>query len=194
MSKLSKNDLMSLEAYSEVRLEFRRRVMEHKKARRIPIGPSVMLHFEDRLIMQYQIQEMLRVEKIFEPEGIQEELDTYNALIPDGANFKATMMIEYSDPVLRAVELTKLIGIDARTYVKVGEGERVYAISDEDLERDNGVKTSSVHFMRFELSDGMVEKAVAGAAIEIGVDHENYSHSLMVNKESRKSLVGDLNA
>ncbi|MGV6859587.1 MAG: DUF3501 family protein [bacterium] len=194
MAKLTREDLMSLEEYANVRADFRSKVMEHKKPRRIMVGPHVTIHFENRLIMQYQIQEMLRIERIFEAEGIQEELDTYNPMIPDGTNLKATMMIEFPDPEVRAEELRKLIGIDRKTYVKVGDHEKVFAISNEDLERENEEKTSSVHFLRFELSPDVIKDAIAGAPLEVGIDHENYQHSVVLNDASRQSLVGDLNA
>lgn len=192
MSKLDRTDLMSLETYSEVRGEFRQQVMTHKKARRVAVGPHVTLHFEDRLVMQYQIQEMLRIEKIFDAAGIQEELDTYNPLIPDGTNFKATMMIEFPDPDVRAVELSKMVGIELKTYVQIGGLDRVFAIADEDMERDTEEKTSSVHFLRFELTDEMVDAAVTGEAVTVGIDHLAYGYSTTLNDDARNSLVGDL--
>ena len=192
MAQLAREDLMSLEDYAQRRDEMRKQVMEAKKARRIQVGPHVMLHFENQFIMQYQIQEMLRAEKIFEAEGIQEELDAYNPLIPDGSNWKATMMIEFPDPDIRAVELSRLIGIDEKTWVQVGDLEKVYAISNEDLERSTEEKTSSVHFMRFELTPEMVSAAKSGAAIQVGVDHENYQHQVELSTASRESLLADL--
>ncbi|HID81857.1 MAG TPA: DUF3501 family protein [Chromatiales bacterium] len=195
MTQLAREDLMSLEEYAQRRDEMRKQVMEEKKARRILVGPHVMLHFENRLIMHYQIQEMLRAEKIFEADGIQEELDAYNPLIPDGSNWKATMMIEFPDPEIRAVELTKLIGIEEKTWVQVDGFEKVYAICNEDLiERTTEEKTSSVHFMRFELTDEMVSAAKSGAAIRVGIDHENYQHQVEINGASRESLLADLAA
>ena len=192
MSRLTREDLMSLEEYSEKRPEFRQQVMALKKIRVIPVGPDVTMHFENRALVQYQIQEMLRVEKIFDAAGIEEELGAYNPMIPDGQNWKATQMIEFADPEQRKVELARLIGIDRKTWVQVGEHDKVYAISDEDLERENEEKTSSVHFMRFELSDEMVADAKSGAVIRVGIDHENYHHSLALPEASRESFVEDL--
>ncbi len=175
MAKLTRDDLFTLEEYAEKRVEFRSRVMQHKKHRKVHLGEHATLYFEDRLTMQYQIQEMLRIEKIFEKDGIQEELDTYNPLVPDGRNLKATFMVEYDDVEERKDALAKLIGVEDRVWVQVKGFDRAYAIADEDLERDNAEKTSSVHFMRFELSDEMVQAAKAGHDMLIGVDHENYS-------------------
>jgi hypothetical protein len=187
-----RDDLMSLEAYAQQRDDFRRQAMVLKKLRRVQVGPHVMMHFENRLIMQYQIQEMLRIEKIFEAAGIQDELDAYNPLIPDGNNWKATQMIEFEDPQVRAKELTRLVGIDAKTWVQVGEHEKVYAISDEDMERETEEKTSSVHFMRFELSLTMCDDARSGAVIHVGISHKNYTHEVELTLETRESLVEDL--
>jgi len=193
MTQLAREDLMSLEDYAQHRDEMRKQVMEEKKARRILVGPHVMLHFENKLIMQYQIQEMLRAEKIFEADGIQEELEAYNPLIPDGSNWKVTMMIEFPDPEIRAVELTKLIGIEEKTWVQVDGFEKVYAICNEDLvERSTEEKTSSVHFMRFELTNEMVSAAKSGTAFHVGIDHENYRHQIELNGASRESLLADL--
>lgn len=192
MAHLSRNDLMSLEEYSNKRIDIRSNVMALKKKRIIPIGPSIMMHFENLEIMQYQVQEMLRVEKVFDADGIQEELDAYNPLIPDGSNWKATQMIEFSDPEVRAVELKKLIGIDGNTYVQVAEHAKVYAISDEDMERENEEKTSSVHFMRFELTAEMVADAKNSAAIKVGSDHSYYTFEHEMDEEQRTSLVADL--
>ncbi len=192
MNPLTRSDLMSLEAYSEQRDEFRNKVIQHKKNRTIPLGPSMMMYFEDRLTMQYQVQEMLRIEKIFDAAGIQEELDAYNPLIPDGGNWKATQMIEFADPEVRAVELTKLVGIEKQTWVQVGDSDKVFAIADEDLERENDEKTSSVHFMRFELTPEMVAAAKSGAPIKLGVSHPNYSHEVVLTEPQRESLVADL--
>ncbi len=190
--QLTRQDLLSLEAYSEQRDGFRRKAMEEKKIRVIPVGPDVTMHFENRFLVQYQIQEMLRIEKIFDAEGIEDELATYNPMVPEGSNWKVTQMIEYVDPEVRAVELARLIGIDRKTWVQVGEHDRVYAISDEDLERETEEKTSSVHFMRFELSEAMVADAKAGAPIQVGIDHENYLHQVTVDARARESLVADL--
>lgn len=193
MDKLTRDDLYSLEKYAEVRPQFRADVMKHKRERVVPVGPNVTLHFEDRLTMQYQIQEMLRVERIYEAEGIQDELDAYNPLIPDGSNFKATMMVEFDDVEERKLELARLIGIEDRTWVQVSGFDRVYAIADEDMERDTDEKTSSVHFMRFELTPDMVAAARSGAAISVGVDHENYRHQLEPLPQAvRDSLAEDL--
>ncbi|WP_018137814.1 MULTISPECIES: DUF3501 family protein [unclassified Thioalkalivibrio] len=195
VDKLSRNDLYSLEKYHEVRPQFRNEVMQHKRNRVVQVGPAVTLHFEDRKTMQYQIQEMLRVEKIFDAEGIQDELDAYNPLIPDGSNWKATMMVEYPDVDERKVQLSKLIGIERKTYVQVEGHDKVYPIANEDLDRETDDKTSSVHFLRFELTPEMVSAAKSGAAIAIGVEHENYSHRLdAVAEGARESLASDLDA
>lgn len=192
MAHLSRKDLMTLEGYAEARPEYRQQVMEHKKDRRILIGPSVMMHFEDRLTIQYQIQEMLRVERIFDAPGINEELESYNPMLPDGSNWKATMMIEFPDAEERAVHLAKMIGIERMTWVQVGELEQVTAISDEDLERENDVKTSSVHFMRFELTPEMKAAAQAGAQIQMGIDLPYYLQKMTLTEAQRSSLVNDL--
>lgn len=176
MNKLSRDDLMSLEKYAEARPEFRRQVMAHKKNRQVGLGPNARLYFEDRLTMQYQVQEMLRIEKIFEADGINEELEAYNPLIPDGTNWKATFMMEYDDPAERKVQLAKLIGIEKSVWIRVGDHDKVNPIANEDLERETEDKTSSVHFLRFELTAPMVEAAKKGAAISMGVDHPNYTH------------------
>lgn len=193
MEKLSRNDLMGLEQYAAERPAFRARVMEHKKPRHISIGPNATLYFEDRLTMQYQIQEMLRAERIFEAEGIQEELDAYNPLIPDGSNWKATFMVEFPDVEERQQALARLIGVEKAIWVRVGGLEKVHPVADEDLERETEEKTSSVHFLRFELSPEMVAAAKGGAPISMGIDHENYTHSVdPVGEASRASLVADL--
>lgn len=195
VDKLSRDDLYSLEKYHEVRPQFRNEVMQHKRNRVVQVGPAVTLHFEDRKTMQYQIQEMLRVEKIFDAEGIQDELDAYNPLIPDGSNWKATMMVEYPDVDERKVQLSKLIGIERKTYVQVEGHDKVYPIANEDLDRETDDKTSSVHFLRFELTPEMVSAAKSGAAIAMGVEHENYSHRLdAVSEGARESLASDLDA
>ena len=195
MTHLSREDLYSLEEYSQIRPEFRAKVMEHKKNRRLPIGENATLYFEDSLTMKYQIQEMLRIEKIFESEGITEELDAYNPLIPDGHNWKATFMMEYPDIGERKAALAQLIGIEDKTWVRVGDFDKVYAIADEDLERDSEEKTSSVHFMRFELSNEMIAAAKSGAAISAGIDHPNYHLSVdPVPDNIRASLVDDLDS
>lgn len=193
MDKLTRDDLYSLEKYAEVRPQFRAEVMKHKRDRIVPVGPNVTLHFEDRLTMQYQIQEMLRAERIYESEGIMEELEAYNPLIPDGSNFKATMMVEFDDVEERKVALAKLIGIEDKTWVQVSGFDKVYAIADEDMERDTEEKTSSVHFMRFELTPDMVKAAKSGAAISVGVDHDNYAHQVEPLPQGiRDSLARDL--
>ncbi len=195
MSKLSREDLFSLEKYSEVRPGFRAEVMQHKRNRVLPVGPNVTLHFEDRKTMQYQIQEMLRAEKIFDAAGIQEELDAYNPLIPDGSNWKATMMVEFPEIDERKVALGQLIGIEKRTYVQVEGHDRVYAIADEDLERDTEEKTSAVHFLRFELTGDMAAAVKGGAAVAVGVDHDHYTHRVdPVPQPTRDSLAEDLAA
>ncbi len=191
--KLTRDDLYSLEEYAEIRPQMRTKVMAHKKSRNLPIGPNVTLYFEDPLTIQYQIQEMLRAEKIFDAEGIQEELDAYNPLIPDGKNWKGTMMIEYVDVAERTAALQQLIGIDRKTWVQVEGFDKVFAVSNEDLERETEDKTSAVHFMRFELDDAMVDSVKQGAAISVGIDHENYQHSVSpVAEHYQQSLRNDL--
>ena len=174
MAQISRDSLLTLEAYSRQRKEFRARVIAHKKNRTLHLGAHITLIFEDELTMRYQIQEMLRIEKTFEEAGIQDELDAYNPLIPDGSNLKATMMIEYNDPDVRKRELARLKGVEDRVYVQVDGHGRSYAIADEDLERENDAKTSSVHFLRFEFTPEMIASLKAGAAVAVGVDHANY--------------------
>jgi hypothetical protein len=193
MKKLAPADLLSLERYSRERGDFRARVMTHKKNRQVSVGPNTMWLFEDRLTVQYQVQEMLRTERIFEAEGIAEELAAYNPLIPDGANWKATFLIEFTDPEIRRVQLEKLKGIEDRCWVQVAGCERLFAIADEDLERENDLKTSAVHFLRFELAPAMIAKLKGGAALSIGVDHPNYQHRLEpAGDHVRAALVADL--
>jgi len=193
MNKLSRETLYSLEEYAQLRKDFRARVMEHKKNRQLPIGPNATLYFEDALTMQYQVQEMLRIERIFEAEGIQEELDAYNPLIPDGSNWKATFMMEYPDPEERRERLAGLIGVEDKVWVQVADFSRVYAIADEDLEREDADKTSSVHFLRFELSPEMAQAVRGGAAISAGIEHPNYTYSVdPVAAHLRDSLAADL--
>ena len=193
MTKLSRADLYSLEDYSEIRDEFRARVMEHKKNRRLDIGDNLVLLFEDRLVMHYQIQEMLKAEKIFDADGIQEELDAYNPLIPDGTNWKATMMIQYADVAERQQMLAKLVGIENRVWLRVGNHDKVYPIADEDLERATDDKTSAVHFLRFELIPAMIADIHKGSIISAGVDHENYKVTLdAIPDNVAKSLAEDL--
>lgn len=193
MQKLKREDLWSLEDYHRERPGFRRKVMAHKRDRIVPLGPNATLHFEDRLTMHYQVQEMLRAERIYEPEAIQEELDAYNPLIPDGTNWKATFMVEYDDPEVRREMLSRLVGIEDKAWVRVGDLPKVYAIADEDLERDQPGKTSSVHFLRFELTPEMIAAAKAGAPIAVGVEHPLYTHAVdPVPENVRASLVRDL--
>jgi Protein of unknown function (DUF3501) len=193
MSKLQPADLMSLERYSRERIQFRSRVIAHKQNRQLSVGPNTMWLFEDRLTVQYQVQEMLRTERIFEAEGIAEELEAYNPLIPDGRNFKVTLLIEFPDPEIRKVQLEKLRGVEDRCYVQVAGCERLYAIADEDLERENEVKTSAVHFLRFELDDDMAAKLKGGAALAVGVDHPAYRHEISpVAAPVRAALLADL--
>jgi hypothetical protein len=174
MAAISRDSLLSLEAYAKSRKDFRTRVIAHKKNRTLALGGHVTLIFEDELTVRYQIQEMLRIERTFEEEGIQDELDAYNPLVPDGTNLKATMMIEYDDPAVRRRELARLIGIEDRTYVQVDGYDKVHAIADEDLERENEEKTSSVHFLRFEFTPAMIDGLKKGAALAVGIDHPNY--------------------
>ncbi len=192
MTSLSRDSLMTLERYSKERPQFRARVMEHKKNRTVHLGEHVLLIFEDELTIRYQIQEMLRAERIFEEEGIQEELDAYAPLIPDGSNWKATMMIQYPDIDERRRMLAQLIGIEDRVWVQVAAHDRVFAIADEDLERETAEKTSSVHFLRFELNSGMVSALKQGAAIAMGIDHPAYRASADIAPAVRESLVRDL--
>jgi hypothetical protein len=193
MNKLTHQDLMGLEVYARRRNAFRERVIQHKKDRRVALGDHASLYFEDALTMQYQVQEMLRIEKIFEPEGIQDELVVYNALIPDGNNWKATFMIEYNDEQERKQALSKMIGIDKKIWVRVGTCDPVNPIANEDLDRETENKTSAVHFMRFELTPEMVKQAKAGAKIAMGIDHPFYQQSLDPLPDNiRKSLVNDL--
>ena len=193
MPKLSRASLMTLEAYAKARKEFRVQVIAHKKNRTVHLGEHMTLIFEDELTMRYQVQEMLRVEKIFEERGIQDEIDAYNPMIPDGRNFKATMMIEYEDVEERRVALGKMKGIEDKAWVKVEGSQRVFAIADEDLERENDEKTSSVHFLRFELTREMAEALKYGVGLAIGVDHPHYNVSLdPVSPEIRTALVRDL--
>jgi len=183
---------MTLEAYARERPEFRARVMAHKKNRRVQLGDDVTLIFEDELTNRYQVQEMLHAERIFEEQGIQEELDAYNPLVPDGRNLKATMMIEFPDPDERAKRLADLIGIEDKVWLQVAGHERVWAIADEDLDRENGQKTSAVHFLRFELDEAAAQALKEGAGVAIGVDHPRYSAKLEVPPAVRDSLAKDL--
>jgi len=193
MSKLTRQDLYSLEQYAEIRNDFRAKVMAHKQNRKVAIGPHMTLYFEDRLTMQYQIQEMLRIEKIFEAAGIEEELGAYNPLIPDGCNWKATFMIEYSDVEERKAALERMIGIEDQVWVQVAGHDKVLAVADEDLEREDATKTSSVHFLRFELTPEMAAAVKSGAAIAMGVDHPEFGRQVdAVEQGTRDSLAADL--
>ena len=193
MKKLTREDLYSLEDYAAMRDEYRKKIMAHKENRRLELGENILLSFEDREIMQYQVQEMLKAEKIFEADGIEEELAAYNPLIPDGTNWKATMLIQYTDVEERQKQLAKLIGIENKIWMQVEGFDKIYAIADEDLERDNAEKTSAVHFMRYELDNDMIEAVKNGAAISAGVDHENYQASLSpLPTNVRDSLASDL--
>jgi hypothetical protein len=193
MRKIAMNSLLSLEAYARQRKEFRAKVIAHKKNRTLHLGAHVTLIFEDELTIRYQVQEMLRIERTFEEQGIRDELDVYNPLIPDGRNLKATMMIEYADEEERKQALSKLKGIEDRVWVQVEGCARVYAIADEDLERENEEKTSAVHFLRFELSEEMTRALKYGVGMSMGVDHRNYQAELgVVSPEARASLARDL--
>jgi hypothetical protein len=190
---ITRESLLSLESYAKARREFRERVLAHKKIRTVQLAGHVTLLFEDELTVRYQIQEMLRIERVFEEAGIQDELDAYNPLVPDGTNFKATMLIEYEDPEARKEWLGRLIGIEDRVWVQVDGCARVYAIADEDLERETDAKTSAVHFLRFELAPEMVSALRGGAALAIGVAHPAYDAAISaVAPATRASLLADL--
>jgi hypothetical protein len=190
---LSAADLMPLEQYARERSAFRERVLAHKRPRRLQVGPNVTWCFEDRLTVQYQIQEMLRVERIFEPQGILDELATYNPLIPDGGNWKVTLLIEFAQPEERRLRLAQLRGIEARCWVQVAGSAPVYPIADEDLPRENEEKTSAVHFLRFELPLGMIAALRSGAALGAGIDHEHYRYSVEpLPAAVRNALLADL--
>jgi hypothetical protein len=189
---IARDSLLSLEAYARERKAFRARVMEHKKVRTLHIGGHVTLQFEDELLIRYQIQEMLRIERIFEDAGIQGELDAYNPLLPDGGNWKATMFIEYPDVEERRRMLERLKGIERRTWVQVEGSERIYAIADEDLERETEEKTAAVHFVRFEVPPAAREALRRGARLTIGVDHAEYRVSVEPSPEQRAALLADL--
>lgn len=193
MAQISRDSLWTLEHYARIRNQFRQEVIAHKKVRQVALGDHITLFFEDEKTIRYQIQEMLRIEKTFEESGIQDELDAYNPLIPDGRNFKCTMMIEYPDPVQRKAELAKLKGVEDRVWVQVEGREKVYAIADEDLDRENEEKTSSVHFMRFELDDDMAAALKYGVSLAMGVDHPHCTVKVdPVSADTRASLVRDL--
>ena len=192
MPRIARESLLSLEAYATQRKDFRARVMAHKKQRCIHLGEHLMLVFEDELTIRYQIQEMLRIERIFEDAGIRGELDTYNPLIPDGSNWKATMLLEYPDVGERQRRLAELKGIEDRTWVQVEGCERVFAIADEDLDRENEQKTSAVHFLRFELTPEMRAALKYGVGLAVGVDHPGYRASAEVAPDIRASRARDL--
>ena len=193
MEKLTRADVFSLEKYAELRTEFRCKVMAHKKQRRLTIGPAATLYFEDRLTIHYQVQEMLRIEKVFAAEGIEEELNAYNPLIPDGRNWKATFMLEYDEPEQRRRQLAKLKGIEAFVWLRIGDNQAIRPIADEDLERENEDKTSAVHFMRFELSEHDMQALKAGATLGAGIDHAAYHYTVApAPLEIQASLMNDL--
>ncbi|MEW5889750.1 MAG: DUF3501 family protein [Pseudomonadota bacterium] len=193
MPQLTLDNLWSLEQYAKKREEFRAQVIAHKKRRTVHVGPHVTLLFEDETTIRYQVQEMLRIERTFEEEGILDELEAYNPLIPDGTNLKATMLIEYPDAAERAARLRELKGIEDATYVQVEGFDRVYAIADEDLERENEEKTSSVHFLRFELTPDMIAALKKGAALGVGIEHPRYSARVdALPPDTRAALVADL--
>lgn len=193
MQKLTRKDLYSLEQYADIRDEFRNQVMAHKRNRRVELGTNAALYFEDRLTMQYQIQEMLRIERIFEAAGINDELEAYNPLIPDGSNWKATFMVEFPDVEERRAMLGQLVDIEHKVFIQVENFDRVFAIADEDLERSDDKKTSAVHFMRFELSKDEVDALKSGASLAAGIDHDNYQVEISPLPENvRQSLLGDL--
>jgi hypothetical protein len=193
VSAIKRDSLMSLETYARERSSFRAKVLEHKKKRTVQLGEHLTLQFEDELTIRYQVQEMLRIERIFEDQGIQGELDAYNPLIPDGSNWKATMLIEYPDADERRRMLAVLKGIERRVWVQIEECERVLAFADEDLERENEEKTSSVHFLRFELTAAMRERLRRGARVTVGVDHPQYRAVAELRPEVRAALAADLN-
>jgi hypothetical protein len=193
MEKLTRESLYSLEKYSGLRDQFREDVMAHKRNRRLALGTNATLYFEDRMTMQYQVQEMLRIERIFEADGIQEELDAYNPLIPDGSNWKATFMVEFPDIDERRAMLKQLVGIEDRVWLQVGDLDRISPIADEDLEREDEEKTSAVHFLRFELSAEQVQALKNGAPLAAGIEHENYQVEIRpVAENIRRSLLEDL--
>ena len=192
MPKITPESLLTLEAYARERARFRARVIEHKKLRSIALGEHVTLQFEDELTVRYQIQEMLRIERIFEQDGIQEELDVYSPLVPDGRNFKATMMLEFPDPEERKRWLARLVDIEDRVWVQVDGHEKSWAVADEDLDRETDDKTSSVHFLRFELDEQAAEALKRGAALQVGVDHSMYQAAVDVPQAVRDALLKDL--
>jgi hypothetical protein len=192
MPRIERASLMTLEEYARKRPQFRARVMAHKQDRRLSLGEHVLLVFEDELTIRYQVQEMLRVERIYEEEGIQEELDAYNPLVPDGRNLKASLMLEYPDPEERRGKLEELIGIEDKVWIQLEGCERIWAVADEDLERENERKTSAVHFLRFELSDRAAEAFKSGGGLVMGIEHPRYTTSMEVPEAVRRALVEDL--
>ena len=193
MPKITRDSIMTLEDYAKTRQDFRTKVMLHKKNRRIPLGKNITLIFEDELTIRYQIQEMLRIEKVFEEEGIIDEIEAYKELIPDGRNWKATMMIEYPDPIVRADKLAKLIGVENKVWAKIENHDPVFGIADEDLDRSTEEKTSAVHFLRFELNQDMIRALRKGASLSMGIDHPAYLEQIkQVDELARVSLVADL--
>jgi hypothetical protein len=190
--KITRDSLMTLEAYARWRKEHKAEVIAHRRQRSVALGEHMTLLFEDEMTIRYQIQEMLRIEKLFEDEPIQDEIDAYAPLMPDGTNWKATMLIEYPDVNERQRELARLIGIEDRMFVEVEGHARVYAIADEDLDRENDEKTSAVHFVRFEFTAPMREAVKAGAAVKLGCDHTNYPAHVTIAPETLASLAGDL--
>lgn len=192
MKKLEIGDLWMLEEYAEQRSEFRKKVIAQKKVRTVPIGPNLTLLFEDRVLIQYQVQEMLRIERIVETAGIQEELDAYNPLLPDGSNWKATCLVEFEAVAERQEALTPLIGIENLIWAQAGQLQKVFALADEDLDRTNEEETSAVHFLRFELPPEMVKALKTGAALRFGVDHADYGHAIAVAPITRVALMKDL--
>jgi hypothetical protein len=191
MNKLTRNDLLSLERYAAERNEFRARVLAHKQARHVVLGPNAALLFEDRTTVQYQVQEMLRIERVFEADGIQEELDAYNPLIPDGSNLKATLLFEYPDPVVRAERLGQLAEVEHRVYAEVAGQAKIFAHADEDLGRSNEGKTSAVHFLRFEFSAAAIASLRAGAALAFGIEDPRLPLHVLVDERARNALLGD---
>ena len=189
---ITRDSLMSLEAYSKYRKENKPAIMAHRKLRSVRLGENLNLQFESETTLRYQIQEMLRIEKIFEEDGIQQELDAYVPLLPEGSNWKGTLLLEYPDVNERKRELARLIGIEDRMFVEVEGHARVYAIADEDLERENDEKTSAVHFVRFELTPSMCAAVKAGAGVKVGCDHTNYPAHTSIAPETLASLAGDL--
>ena len=189
---LTRNDLWSLEEYAGRREEFRKQVLAHKKLRQVALGPHATLYFEDQLTMQYQIQEMLRVERIFEAAEIEEELSAYNPLIPDGSNWKATFMIEYGDIEERKQALATMGGIEETVWVQVGNGTKAYAIANEDMERTRDSKAAAVHFMRFELSAEALQSVRDGADVHMGLDHPSIANTVTLSAEVRQALCADL--